>query len=80
MLVAEVLECELKAGIRLTYDAPPVPGLEHHLVLLEGYLEIVSDGELHQLNAGDCLRYQLFGASEWRTRKDTFAKYILILV
>ncbi len=79
-LAAEVLECNLKAGSHLTYDAPSVPGLEHHLILLEGYLEVIVEGTHHILNAGDCLRYQLFGATEFRTTKDKMAKYILVMV
>lgn len=79
-LAAEVLECELEAGTRLTYDAPPVPGLEHHLVLLQGYLEVRIGEELHRLEPGDCLRYRLFGASEFRTAEGKAAKYLLVLV
>jgi transcriptional regulator with XRE-family HTH domain len=79
-LKAEVLACELKAGTRISYDAPPVAGLEHHLVLLEGYLEITVDGDRHQLHPGDCVRYQLFGGSEFRTTQDRIARYMLVLV
>lgn len=79
-LAAEVLECDLKANSCLAYDAPPVPGLEHHLILLEGYLEVLIEDQLHKLNVGDCLRYQLFGTSEFRTLKGKSAKYILVLV
>jgi transcriptional regulator with XRE-family HTH domain len=79
-LSAEVLECELKTNSCLTYNQPSVPGLEHHLFLLEGQLEMTIEGRKHVLNAGDCLRYQLFGASEFRTPKDSAAKYILVLI
>ncbi|WP_328587492.1 cupin domain-containing protein [Algihabitans albus] len=79
-LAAEVLECELKADTCLAYDLPPVPGLEHHLVLLEGDLEVSVEGQRHNLTAGDCLRYQLFGSTEFRTGKQTFARYILVLI
>ena len=39
-LAAEALECELDPGARIAYDAPPRPGLEHHLLLIEGQLEV----------------------------------------
>jgi len=79
-LAAEVLECELKPGARLTYDAPSTPGMEHHLYLLKGTLEVLVEGTLHKLNAGDCLRYQLYGATEFRTAKNRSAKYLLVLI
>ena len=79
-LAAEVLECELRADTYLSYDAPPVPGLEHHLVVLEGELEVTIEGEAHWLKTGDCLRYQLFGASEFRTAPGKPARYILVLI
>src|SRR5579884_2968200 len=62
-LVAEVLECELESGTRITYDHTPRPGLEHHLIMIEGQLEVSVDGQIYDLRPGDCLRYQLFGSS-----------------
>lgn len=74
----ELLECELPAGIRITYDAPARAGLEHHLYLKSGALEVVLDGRSHALSPGDCLRYRLYGASEFRTAKRS-AQYLLVV-
>jgi len=79
-LAAEVVECRLEAGAHLTYDTPPVPGLEHHLVMKEGRLDITVDGKTHHLESGDCLRYQLYGASAFRTPAKSSASYFLVLV
>jgi transcriptional regulator with XRE-family HTH domain len=79
-LSAEVLECALDPGARIAYEAPPRRGLEHHLVLVEGRLDITVDGQSHALHPGDCLRYQLFGASAFATPADSGAKYILVVV
>jgi transcriptional regulator with XRE-family HTH domain len=79
-LAAEVLECALEPGTRITYDVPPRRGLEHHLLLTEGRLDITVDGRSHALHPGDCLRYQLFGASTFATPADAGAKYILVVV
>jgi len=79
-LAGEVLECTLEPGARIAYDQPPRRGLEHHLVLIEGRLDITVDGQSHALHPGDCLRYQLFGASAFATPADTGAKYILVVV
>ncbi len=79
-LAAEVLECVLPAGRRIDYLEPPLPGLEHHLYLLEGFLKMTIEGHPYSLREGDCLRYQLHGRSIFETRKDSLAKYILVIV
>ncbi|GHG80478.1 XRE family transcriptional regulator [Comamonas sp. JC664] len=79
-LAGEALACELAAGARITYDEPPRPGLEHHLLLLEGQLDITVEGRTHTLHPGDCLRYQLFGPSAFATPAHSAARYVLFLV
>ena len=79
-LSGEALECRLEPGARIAYDRSPRPGLEHHLILLNGKLTIEADGRRHDLNAGDCLRYQLFGASEFTTDDGQGTHYLLFLV
>lgn len=80
LLAGEALECELDRGIRIVYDAPPRAGLEHHLVLLEGLLEISLDGVPFALRPGDCLRYRLHGASTFTTPATAGARYLLFMV
>jgi transcriptional regulator with XRE-family HTH domain len=79
-LAAEVLECELEPGMCITYDRPPRSGLEHHLLLIEGQLEVSVDERTYDLRPGDCLRYQLFGPSAFVTSEQCSAKYILIIL
>lgn len=79
-LAAEVLECELEPGTRITYDHPPRSGLEHHLLMLQGQLEISVNGQTYDLRPGDCLRYQLFGPSAFATPEQCAARYILCMV
>ena len=79
-LAAEALECELEAGVRIAYDRPPREGLEHHLLLIEGRLEVVVDDEIYDLQPGDCLRYQLFGPSAFATPEHCGARYVLFLL
>jgi transcriptional regulator with XRE-family HTH domain len=79
-LAGEVLECALRPGARIDYPLPPRPGLEHHLLLVEGALSITVDGVAHDLVPGDCLRYQLFGASRFETPAEAGAKYLLFIV
>jgi len=79
-LAAEGLECELEPGTRITYDAPPRRGLEHHLLLIKGQLAVTVDGQTHELRAGDCLRYQLSGPSAFVTPARSAARYLLFIV
>jgi len=79
-LAGEVLECELEPGARIAYDRPPRPGLEHHLLLIEGQLAVSVDGRTYELRPGDCLRYQLHGPSAFATTDQCEARYILFIV
>lgn len=79
-LDAEVIECELPAGTRIAYDEAPVAGLEHHVVLLDGELEVTLGGESQRLGPGDCLRYRLHGPSVFETPQGQPARYLLVIV
>jgi len=79
-LAGEVLECRIGPGTLIDYEKPPRPGLEHHLVLVEGQLTITVDGRRFDLRDGDCLRYQLHGASRFETNSQTSARYFLFMV
>lgn len=79
-LTCEVLECELAAAASITYEAPPSPGLEHHLVMLEGELLITVEGDRHSLKIGDCLRYKLFGPIAFEAHQTFGARYHLVVL
>lgn len=80
-LVGEVIEVTLPAETSIAYDAPPRPGLEHHLLLLDGAVTVTLEGAPpHALHPGDCLRYQLFGTSQFQTPPDRGARYLIFLV
>lgn len=78
-LAAEALECRLEPGTEIIYEQSPRPGLEHHIILTEGALSVTVEGREHRLRPGDCLRYQLFGRSEFRTGTEP-ARYFLFMV
>lgn len=79
-LAGEVIECRLPPGVSISYERPPRPGLEHHLVMTDGALHLTIEGHRHELEAGDCLRYQLYGTSRFDTRAGTGARYLLFIV
>ena len=77
-LKLEMIECEIAPNQRIAYDRPAFLGHEHHLVVLGGALILTVDDVQHDLSAGDCLRYQLRGASIFATG-DQPARYIIAM-
>ncbi|WP_419905314.1 helix-turn-helix domain-containing protein [Kiloniella sp.] len=79
-LTCEVLECHLLPGTEIDYPGPAQKGLEHHLVLQEGGLEVRLDGAVHTLKPGDCLRYKLHGANAFCADPKLGACYFLVVL
>lgn len=79
-LACEVLECCLPAGTIIEYESPAKAGLEHHLVMREGELEMAVEGQNYQLKVGDCLRYRLHGSSRFKAHPSLGATYMLVIV
>jgi transcriptional regulator with XRE-family HTH domain len=79
-LRGEVVEAELAAGADIGYPEPPVAGLEHHLWVLAGGLELTVGGSGHVLGAGDCLRYRLWGPSRFVSPGPEPVRYVLLIV
>ena len=79
-LNGEVLNCRLEPGRRIAYDISPQPGLEHHLLMLEGELTVTVEGAEHRLTGGDCLRYRLHGDSVFVTPPERAAHYLLFIL
>ncbi|MFE7727847.1 helix-turn-helix domain-containing protein [Streptomyces anthocyanicus] len=79
-LRGELVEGRLAAGADIAYDRPPVPGLEQHVWLLEGALEITAQDVEHHLAAGDCLRMRVWGPTRFRCPGPGGARYALAVV
>jgi transcriptional regulator with XRE-family HTH domain len=79
-LRAEIVEGTLDPGADIRYDAPSVPGLEQHVWILDGTLELTEGGRTHELATGDCLRFRLWGATRFGNRGTTAVRYALALV
>ncbi|MGW1321639.1 helix-turn-helix domain-containing protein [Streptomyces antibioticus] len=79
-LRGELVEARLAPGADLAYDRPPVPGLEQHIWVLEGALEVTERDAAHRLGPGDCLRLRVWGVTRFRCPGDTEARYLLAVV
>jgi transcriptional regulator with XRE-family HTH domain len=79
-LRGELVEIRVPAGTSVAYDASPVPGLEHHLWLLDGALTLDVEGSAFTLSAGDSLRYILHGPSRFTATGRREARYVIAMV
>ncbi|MFJ1559295.1 helix-turn-helix domain-containing protein [Streptomyces mirabilis] len=79
-LRGELVEGRLGAGADLAYDRPPVPGLEQHIWVLDGTLEVTAQDVEHRLDAGDCLRLRVWGPTRFRCPGPEDVRYALAVV
>jgi transcriptional regulator with XRE-family HTH domain len=79
-LRGELVEGRLAAGADIAYDRPPVPGLEQHIWVLEGALDVTAQDVRHQLGTGDCLRLRVWGPTRFRCPGPDAVRYVLAVV
>ncbi|MFD0732082.1 helix-turn-helix domain-containing protein [Planotetraspora mira] len=79
-LRGELVEGLLRPGADISYEVPPVPGLEQHIWVLEGVLEVTAGGGVHEIRAGDCLRFRLWDRSRFRCPGPDPVRYALMIV
>lgn len=79
-LRGELIEAVLAEGADLSYDAPPVTGMEQHVWVLDGRLELTDDRTPHRLDAGDCLRFRLRGATRFHNPGPGPVRYAVFVV
>ncbi|MEU6370607.1 XRE family transcriptional regulator [Streptomyces sp. NPDC046931] len=79
-LRGELVEGRLAAGADIAYDRPPVPGLEQHIWVLDGTLEVTAQDGEHRLAAGDCLRLRVWGPTRFRCPGPGHVRYALVVV
>ncbi|WAZ25412.1 helix-turn-helix domain-containing protein [Streptomyces cinnabarinus] len=79
-LRGELVEGRLAPGADIAYDRPPVPGLEQHIWVLAGALDVTAQETGHHLAAGDCLRLRVWGSTRFRCAGPDEARYVLAVV
>ncbi len=78
-LVIEMIESELPAGADIPYDAPPLAGMEQHIWMLSGALDFTHGDTVHHLEAGDCLRLNLWGRTRFQVQGAEAAHYLVAI-
>jgi len=76
---AELMAGELPAGAVIAYAAPPISGLEQHVWMLSGRLDLTVESVTHALEPGDCLRFRLFGATRFVCPGPDAARYLIAI-
>ncbi|MER6122166.1 XRE family transcriptional regulator [Streptomyces sp. NPDC001795] len=79
-LRGELVEGRLAAGADIAYDRPPVPGLEQHIWVLDGKLEVTVQDIEHRLETGDCLRLRVWGPTRFHCPGPEDVRYALVVV
>ncbi|WP_329035141.1 XRE family transcriptional regulator [Streptomyces sp. NBC_00178] len=79
-LRGEVVEGTLDAGASIVYGNAPVPGVEQHVWVLDGTVEITVEGAAHTVHRGDCLRFRLHGPSRFHCPGPDPVRYALLIV
>jgi transcriptional regulator with XRE-family HTH domain len=76
---AELMAGELPAGAVIAYESPPIAGLEQHVWMLSGRLDLTVESVTHRLEPGDCLRFRLFGATRFACPGPDAARYMIAI-
>ena len=79
-LRGELVEVRIPARATVSFDTSPLPGLEHHLWMLDGRLHIEAEGADYELRPGACLRYVLNGPTRFEARGKREARYVIAMV
>jgi transcriptional regulator with XRE-family HTH domain len=79
-LRAELIEAVLDPGADIAYDRVTVPGLEQHVWVLDGTLALTDGDTVHELAAGDCLRFRLWAATRFRNPGPARVRYAIVQV
>ncbi|WP_428527280.1 helix-turn-helix domain-containing protein [Roseibium sp.] len=75
-----VIEGTLPAGAIISYAAPPLPDLEHHIVLLSGAITVTFGDTRFNLAPGDCLRFRLNSPNAYHATGSEPARYLLTVI
>jgi len=78
-MTLEMIESELPAGADITYDAPPLAGMEQHIWMLSGALDFSHGDVVHHLETGDCLRLHLWSRTRFQVPGNAPAHYLVAI-
>ncbi|MHA7773765.1 helix-turn-helix domain-containing protein [Roseibium sp. M-1] len=75
-----MIEGTIPAGATVSYASPPMPDLEHQLVLLEGSLRLTVGPDSFDLSSGDALRFRLNAPNSYHATGTGPVRYFLTVI
>jgi transcriptional regulator with XRE-family HTH domain len=78
-LKGEMVEVTLPPHSSVSYQGSYMPGLEHHLWMLEGALSLEIHSTTFKIGKGDCIRYVITGPSKFLSGRRP-ARYVIAMV
>jgi transcriptional regulator with XRE-family HTH domain len=76
---AEIVEVEFPAGGDVSFAQSRFAGVEQHIVILAGAMEMHVDDKTYRLEKGDCLFMRLDQAIRFRNPSKKPARYLVVL-
>jgi transcriptional regulator with XRE-family HTH domain len=76
---AEIIEVEFPAGANVAFESSRLSGVDQHVWVLEGTMEMTVDDKTHRLDEGDCLYMRLDQPIQFRNPLDKPARYAVVI-
>lgn len=76
---AEIVAVDFPANTAVDFDESRFPGVDQHVVVLAGTMEMTVDGTVHRLEKGDCLHMGLERSIRFRNPHAKPARYLVVL-
>ncbi len=76
---AEIVEVDFPAGASVSFDDSRFAGVDQHIVILAGTMEMTVDGAIHRLEKGDCLYMRLDQSIRFRNPTRKAARYLVVV-
>jgi transcriptional regulator with XRE-family HTH domain len=75
----EIAQLELPPNASVSYERQQVAQYEQHIVVLEGSLSVMTEGQQIQLGAGDCLYRQVGPAHRFANSARRVCRYLVVI-
>ncbi|MEJ0011626.1 MAG: XRE family transcriptional regulator [Bauldia sp.] len=76
---AEIVEVDFPANASVSFDDSRFAGVDQHIVILAGAMEMTIDGAIHRLEKGDCLYMRLDQSIRFRNPTRKAARYLVVV-
>lgn len=75
----EIVEVEFPPGATVAFERQRLAGVDQHVWVLDGRMEMTIGAEIHTLEAGDCLYMRFEDPIAFRNPTERPARYVVVL-